>query len=259
MNHEELVSGLKQLYLSTMAQDYAEIARRSEDSKCTYEQYLAALVEIELENKQKTKINRLIKHAGLLRQKNIADYDFKSRTGITVQQMNRLATGQFLREGSNVVFYGHVGVGKSHLAEGLTHALCHAGFKCLFMTVKNLINDLLVAQKSLSLASLFKKLDRYDLITLDELGYHPHDKEGADLFFQFISHRYERKSLIITTNLTYSEWDKVFLNPISTAAAVDRIIHKCETFNVKGPSWRTEEARRRALNKDETKEESLAE
>lgn len=255
MNHEELISGLKQLHLTTIAQDYAEIARRSEDSKRTYEQYLAALIEIELENKKKTKINRLIKQAGLLRQKNIADYDFKSRTGITAQQISRLATGKFLRESSNVVFYGTVGVGKSHLAEGLTYALCQAGFKCLFMTAQNLINDLLIAQKSLSLASLFKKLDRYDLITLDELGFHPHDREGADLFFQFISQRYERKSLIITTNLTYSEWDKVFLNPISTAAAVDRIIHKCETFNVKGPSWRTEEAKRRAFDKDETVQE----
>ena len=84
-----------------------------------------------------------------------------------------------------------------------------------------------------------------DLIVCDELGYIPQTKDGADLFFQFISQRYERKSLIITTNLTYSEWDKVFLDAITTAAAVDRIIHKSETFNIRAPSWRREEAEKR--------------
>ena len=88
-------------------------------------------------------------------------------------------------------------------------------------------------------------VNRFDLITLDELGFTPQSRDGADLFFQFISQRYERKSLLITTNLTYSEWDKVFINSVTTAAAVDRIIHKCETFNILGPSWRAEEAKKR--------------
>ena len=96
-----------------------------------------------------------------------------------------------------------------------------------------------------------KKLDRFDLIICDELGYIPQTKDGADLFFQLISQRDERKSFLFTTNLTYSEWDKVFLNPLSTAAAVDRIIHKNETFHIKGPSWRAEAAKKR--NEEKTK------
>ena len=111
-----------------------------------------------------------------------------------------------------------------------------------------LIEKLLEAKTGLTLVSLWTRLDRYDLIVCDELGYIPQTKEGADLFFQFISQRYERKSLLITTNLTYSEWDKIFLNPITTAAAVDRIIHNCETFNIKGPSWRAETAKNRSKN-----------
>ena len=140
-----------------------------------------------------------------------------------------------------------IGVGKSHLAEALTRELCQLGYRCLYTSVSSVIAELTLAQKNLTLTQYFKKLDRYDLITLDELGFTPESKDGADLFFQLISQRYERKSIIITTNLTYSEWNKVFLNPITTAAAVDRIIHHCETFNIQGDSGRTEEAEKNKI------------
>jgi len=153
--------------------------------------------------------------------------------------------GDFLKDGTNIVLYGEFGVGKSHLAEGLTRGLCELGHRCIFIPAQKLMNDMLEAKKNLTLASLFKKLDRFELLTIDELGYSSHNREGSDLFFQLISQRYERRSTIITTNLTYSEWDKLFSNPITTAAAVDRIIHRCETFNIVGPSWRAEEAKKR--------------
>ena len=108
----------------------------------------------------------------------------------------------------------------------------------------------MLSQKNLNLSTHLKRLDRFDLITLDELGYTPHSQEGAELFFQLISQRYERKSLMITTNLVYSEWDKVFLSKIATAAAVDRIIHNCETFNIQGPSWRAEQAKKNLEKKN---------
>lgn len=249
MKHEELITGLKKLHLGAMAEEYADLARVCEQAKKTYEQYLGSLVSRELTAKQDAKIKRLLKQAELPREKILASYDFNGRTGIGPEQIKRLALGDFLKEGMNVVFYGTFGVGKSHLAEGLTRSLCEAGFRCLFTSTHQLIEALVEAQRSLTLAALFKRLDRYDLITLDELGYCPHSKEGADLFFQLISQRYERKSIMITTNLTYSEWDKVFLNSLTTAAAVDRIIHRCETYNIEGPSWREEEAKKRHAKK----------
>ena len=124
----------------------------------------------------------------------------------------------------------------SHLAEGLTIAFCHYEYRCQFITMPNLIEELVCAQTTLNLADYFRKLDRYDLIDIDELGYSSQKQDGADLFFKLISHRYERRSIMITTNQTYSEWDKVFLNPITTTAAVDRVLHKCETFSITGPS-----------------------
>lgn len=249
MKHEELISSLKSLHLMTMAAEYSAVARQCEQQKRTYEQYLAALVASELARKRAQRIGRLLKAAELPKDRRIEAYDFKCRTGINEQQVRRLAEGDFVRQGWNVVLFGGFGVGKSHLGLALTRALCEAGYRCYFTSVHDLINDLLEAQKTLTLAAHFRRLDRFDLITLDELGFTPQSKDGADLFFQFISQRYERKSLLITTNLAYSEWDKVFLNPITTAAAVDRVIHNCETFNVKGPSWRQEEANKRAITR----------
>ncbi len=250
MKHEELIESLRRLHLVTMAAEYSEVARQCEQARRTYEQYLAALVASEIEAKRVIKIARLVRDAKLPKDHRLEAYDFRCRTGISEQQVKRLAEGDFVRQGGNLVFFGSFGVGKSHLAIGLTRALCEAGYKCSFTTVHDLITGMLEAQKTLTLAAYFRRLDRFDLITCDELGFTPQTKDGADLFFQFISQRYERKSLLITTNLTYSEWDKVFLNPITTAAAVDRVIHHCETFNIQGQSWRAETARKRTLTKN---------
>jgi len=200
------------------------------------------LVEKELSCRQESRTRRLIKDARLPLRKDLDTFDYKRVKGITVRDVNRLATGEFLRKASNIVLFGNFGVGKTHLAIALATSLCEKKFRCLFIGTSALIETLLEAKKNLSSASTWKKLDSYDLIVCDELGYIPQTKEGADLFFQFIAQRYERKSLLITTNLTYSEWDKVFINETTTAAAVDRIIHRCETFNIQGDSWRKKEA-----------------
>lgn len=242
MKHEELLAGLRRLNLSGIGKEYSNLARQCEEAKRTYEQYLATLVTMEIGYRERSRIARLMKEAKFPVFKQLSDYDYSGRTGITEQQVNRLATGEFVRSGGNVVLFGSFGVGKSHLATGLGVALCNAGLKCLFSSTQGVITSLVEAQKTLTLATLYRKLERFDVLILDELGYTPQSKDGADLFFQLISQRYERKSLIITTNLPYSEWDKVFLNPITTAAAVDRIIHNCETYNIKGPSYRAEQA-----------------
>lgn len=249
MKHQELIANLKQLRLPTMATDYADCARLCEQNSRTHEQYLGVLVAAELAHREHQKIARLTKEAKLLRDKRLDTYDFSCREGINKVQVTRLAEGDFIKKSGNVVLYGTFGVGKSHLAEAITRNICQKGYRGIFTSLAVLTEELLTAQKSLTLAQVFRKYDRFDLITIDELGYTPSYREGADLFFQLISQRYERKSIMITTNLTYSEWDKVFLNPITTAAAVDRIIHHCETFNIKGPSWRSEEAKRNMAKK----------
>jgi DNA replication protein DnaC len=256
MKHEELVSNLKQLHLHEISTQYFEISKIAERDKRTYEQYLAKLIEIELVAKNQQKVERFRREAKIPIYKSLETYNFSERKGITLKQLNRLATGAFIRSAGNVVFYGSFGVGKTHLATALTDMLCQAGFRCLYTTTHGLIGQLQVAKRDLQLASLFKRLDRFDLIYCDELGYVPHDQDGADLFFQLISQRSERKSMLITTNLTYSEWDKVFLNLKTTAAAVDRVIYNCETFNIEGPSWRGATAKKRLMDKELTEEEA---
>ena len=246
MNHDELVSALKQLRLMAMAEQFAEFAKQAERGNLTFEQFLAVLATAEIEAKQRLKVSRLVKEAKLPKIKEISDFEFNCRQGINRQQVQRLMAGEWVEKAWNIVFYGGFGVGKSHLAMALTRELCALGYRCHFTSTNELIDGLLRANSTLTLSAHLKALDRFDLIVLDELGYTPHTKDGADLFFQFISQRYERKSLLITTNLTYSEWDQVFINLSMTQAAVDRIIHRCETFNIQGPSWRAEEAKSRA-------------
>lgn len=252
MKHEELIVGLKTLHLWQIAREYVEVSKISEKEKRTYEQYLAKLIEIELAEKLRSKVYRLVKQAQIPIKKTLEDYDFEIRQGITAKEFNRLASGEFLRSAGNIVLYGEFGVGKSHLAATLTEKLCALGFKCLFSSTHQLIAQLVSAKRDLSLISLLKRLDKYDLVVADELGYVPHDQEGGDLFFQLISQRSERKSLLITTNLTYSEWGEVFGNLRTTKAAVDRVIYNCETFNITGPSWRERTAAKKLANKQLT-------
>ena len=256
MKHEELVGSLKSLRLHTIANQYLETARVAEQTKKTYEQYLWLLVQDELSEKHSQKVKRFLKESKMPQFKSLDSYIFKKRTGVTAQQMNRITEGKWLKEAGNIVFYGSFGMGKSHLALAVVRKLCEQGYRCLWTTTHGLIEQMREHKKALTLNALFKKLDRFDLIACDELGYTAACQEGADLFFQFISQRYERKSLIITTNLTYSEWSKVFLNPVTTAAAVDRIIHNCETFNIQGKeSWRTESARLKSKKNENSKSE----
>lgn len=258
MTHEELLSSLTELRLTAFKHDYADFARIADRDNKTYEQYLAMLVEKELVVRQESKSKRLIKEAKLPLIKDLASYDYKDVAGITARDIGRLSTGEFIKKASNVVLYGTFGIGKTHLAIGLALALCENKFRCLFTGTSSLIEMLLEAKNNLSIASTWKKLDSYDLIICDELGYIPQTKEGADLFFQFIAQRYERKSLLITTNLTYSEWDKVFLSETTTAAAVDRIIHHCETFNIESDSWRRKKALMKTKNKNKNENEIQA-
>jgi DNA replication protein DnaC len=259
MNHEDLTLALRKLRLNAIADQFGEVAKQAENTKLTYEQFLGVLAQVEIAEKKRSKVERFIKDAKMPQQKELDGFDFKCRQGITRQNISRIMTGEWVRNAWNLVFYGGFGVGKSHLAMAIIRELCSQGYRCYFVNTHELITDLIKANSTLTLSAKLKSLDKYDLIVLDELGYTPHGRDGADLFFQFISQRYERKSLLITTNLTYSEWAQVFINPVMTQAAVDRIIHRCETYNIQGPSWRAEEAKTRTKKSGQKVEQETLE
>lgn len=245
MNHEELQKNLRELSLHGIAKEYPELSRIAEKKNCTYEQFIGMLATVEIKSRAELKVKRLTKDSKIPLLKEQSTYDFKCIKGITEIEFNRLAEGAFLNNATNIVLYGSFGLGKTHLSIALSRKLIEKGYRCFYTTTHNLIQDLLEAQKTLKLGAIFKKLDKYQLLVCDELGYIPQTKDGADLFFQLISQRNERKSILITTNLPFSDWGQVFVNPLNTAAAVDRIIHNCETFNLEGPSYRTVEAKKR--------------
>ena len=246
---KDLKSILKELRLTEFLSQYEDVVKVAEKENKSYEDFLLMLAHEELKTRENNRIKRTLADSKIPVSKEIENFEFKNRKGVTVQEIKRLAEGHFIKSAGNIVFYGGTGVGKTHLAIALVKKLCEKGFKCLYTRTDRLIEQLIAAKRDYTLGSVWKKFDKYDLIACDELGFLSQTQEGSDLFFQFISERYERKSLMITTNLAYTEWGQVFLNPITTAAAVDRIIHNCETFTITGDSHRVTAALKKNLEK----------
>lgn len=235
-----LEMNLKHLKLSTMLKKYKEIMTLSLDSNLGFEEMLLKLTEQELEERYSTKIKMLLKQAKFPIDKPLSSFDFNELKSLKKETIVQLCIGDFIENYSNILFIGNPGCGKTHLAISIGRELCLKGKRVLFTSCCELSQELLKASSSLTLFKYFKKLNRYHLIILDELGYTPLRKEEAELLFQFISNFYEKGSLLITTNLVFSQWEKIFLEPIRTKAAVDRIIHHSIIFNLEEEaSYRT--------------------
>ena len=222
---EELLRLLRELRMAAMASAVEDSALRAAKEGLTHEAFLLELARIERAAKSARRVERLRLQSELLPGKNFRALDLKRFTPATRMQIERLRDGSFLAEAINVIAIGRPGAGKSHIACALGHALVEQGHPVLFTSTSALVQRLLAAKRDLRLPKELAKLDHFECLILDDIGYVQHDRDEMEVLFTLLAERYERKSVIITTNLVFSEWNRIFKDPMTTMAAIDRVVH----------------------------------
>lgn len=241
MKHDELslTQQLNELYLLFLAEHYQPLADEAARQQWTPVQYLARLIEGETQRRHDRQIVRRVAAARFPVIKTLEQFNWTWPKKVNQAQVQNLFRLAFLKDKASVLFIGGVGLGKTHLATALGHAACLQGHTVLFTTAIEAINTLSAAQAQCRLKAELRKFLAPTLLIVDELGYLPIDKTGADLLFQIISGRYEKGSTVITTNQTYKNWARIFNNDATiTSAVLDRLLHHAETVLLEGKSYR---------------------
>ncbi len=237
-----LKANLKQLRLPTMHAEYQALAREAATANENYEQYLLRLTELEVAARSANVLKARIKQAGFPALKDFDTYDFTAQPSLSKPKVLELANGEWIHQHINICMIGNSGTGKTHLATALGLAACRHGWRVRFFTAAGLVNRLEEAQKQYQLDRFLDQLERADLLICDELGYLSFSRTGAELLFQVFADRYERKSLLITSNLPFGDWVQVFHGERMTAALLDRLTHQCHIFEMNGESYRFRES-----------------
>jgi len=235
-------SNLRQLRLPTMKSEFEQLAREASESNQTYQDYLLRLTELEVAARASNALNSRIKQASFPVQKDLDTYDFSALPSVNKQKVLELGRCEWISQHINVCLLGQPGTGKTHLAVALGLAACRRGLRTKFFTAACLVNQLEEAQKQFALDRMLKRLDKLDLLIVDELGYLSFSRSGAELLFQVFADRYERRSLLITSNLAFSDWGQIFQGERMTAALLDRLTHHSEIFEMNGESFRFKES-----------------
>lgn len=244
MNTNSLDMMLRALRMPSMLRAYQALSKTGEQQRWSYEQYLRALLELELSDRKERRKKRLLKSSGLPDGKTLDSLDDKKLPLKVRKQIPPLLDGGFVERAENVLAFGLPGRGKTHLLAAIARELIIRNqYRVLFTTTFSLVQQLLNAKRDLEIENHLKKLDRYDVVLLDDLGYVQQDREEMEVLFTFLSERYERRSVMITSNLVFSEWDKIFKDPMTTAAAIDRLVHHSIILDLDCESYRQLEAR----------------
>jgi DNA replication protein DnaC len=240
--HLLLRSNLKQLRLPAMAAEFEKLAREAAGANESYEQYVLRLTELEVAARGANAVQARIRQAGFPVHKDLDTFDFTAVPSLNKPKVLELLRGEWLGQRANACFLGSPGTGKTHLAIALGLAACRLGKRVRFYTAAALVMRLEEAQKQYQLDRVLGQLDRVDLLICDELGYLSFSRAGAELLFQVFADRYERKSLLVTSNLAFSDWGQVFQGERMTAALLDRLTHRCHIFEMNGESYRFRES-----------------
>jgi DNA replication protein DnaC len=238
---------LRTLGLTTAAKLDADLARRAEAENWGYVRYLKRLLEEECNERLRRRMERLRKHSGLPAGKTLAQVNEEQLPEKVRRQLPTLLTGEFIRRGDNVLCFGLPGRGKTLFVAALGHELItRHQIKVLFTPTFKLVTQLLAAKRDLKLPSALAKLERYEVVILDDLGYVQQSREEMEVLFTFLAERYEKRSVIITSNLVFSQWDQIFKDPMTTMAAIDRLVHHATILEFTGDSHRAQSAKTKA-------------
>jgi DNA replication protein DnaC len=236
---------MRALKLPAFARYSTEIAQKAEKEGWTFGRYLHHLAELEIEERRRRRLDRYLKESDLPGEKTFATIN-RARLPAKVQkQLPTLCEGGFVDRGDNLLAFGLPGRGKTHVVCAIGHELVQRGYRVLFTPTYALVQRLLAAKRDLRLEKELGVLDAFDAVILDDIGYVQQSRDEMEVLFTFLSERYERKTVILTSNLVFSEWDRIFKDPMTTAAAIDRLVHHSVILEMTGPSIRNEEAKKR--------------
>lgn len=243
MSSDSLILILKSLKLTTVVQIYDEALKRAEKENWGYRKFLSYLVENETQARNDRRTERLLRQSKLPEGKTLASLDDKLLPEKCRRMLPSILDGGFIKRAENLLTFGLPGRGKTHYlaAIGYEMILQHK-YNVLFISTFKLVQKLLIAKQALELEKQLKRYDQFDVIIIDDIGYVQHSREEMEVLFTFLAERYERKSLMISSNLVFSEWDKIFKNPMTTMAAIDRLVHHSIILEFDNDSVREQEA-----------------
>ena len=234
---------LRELGLTTARQSYEEVAERAQREGLTYEQFLLELLEQECLSRRERRIERLLRQSRLPLEKSLESFELSRLPAPVRRQVQALRSGEFLARRENVLVFGNPGSGKTHLLCGLCQELVRQGHTALYASCSLLVQGLLAAKREFKLPQALKRLARVEALLLDDLGYVQQAREEMDVLFTLLAERYERGSVLLTSNLPFSQWESLFKDPMTTAAAIDRLVHHSAIVELNLPSYRMEQAR----------------
>ncbi len=246
--HSELRTLLTQLNLGAMADVFADVALRAAKEGLSHEAYLYELLRLEVEQRTQRRTARLVRASGVPAEKTFRTLALWRLSPPLPLQVERLKSGSFLETATNVIAMGKPGVGKSHCLAALGYELIAAGHPVLWTPTSALVQRLLAAKRDLRFPQELAKLDKFACVILDDIGYVQHDRDEMEVLFTFLAERYERKSVMITTNLVFSQWERIFKDPMTTMAAIDRLVHHSVILDMMSvESYRAEAASQQHL------------
>ncbi len=250
--HGSLRTHLKELHLPTIRECYQDTARMAEAEHLSFEQYLLTVTERECETRRTNRIARILRESALPLEKTMVMFNRSRLPHALNAQVTTLLDGSFLDRKENILVFGKSGSGKSHLLCAIAHELVQKERRVRFTSCSTLVQELLAAKRDLRLARALKRLSRYEILYIDDIGYVQQNREEMEVLFTLLAERYERGSVMITSNLPFSRWEEIFKDPTTTAAAIDRLVHHSVIIELNLESYRLEESRKQRKAAQET-------